>query len=214
MIEDEARIASLVSRALDASGYDVTVAPDGLSGLKLTRDNGFELVILDLMLPDVDGFTVLRSMLDIAPDQLVIILSALADVDSKVRCLELGASDYICKPFDLPELLARIHVRLGPVNGGDRYLRSGGISLDLQRRIARRGEVGVSLATREFLLLEYLMRKEGQACAREELLVNVWGTSFNPGTNVVDVCVARLRQKLGGDCVETVRNVGYCFVGS
>ncbi len=214
VIEDEDRIAALVARALDASGFEVTVARTGLGGLKRLKAKPYALVILDLLLPDLHGFSVLRSMNELYPDQQVLVLSAVGDAQSKVHCLDLGACDYIPKPFDLSELLARIRVRIGSQNGSARYLRGGSISLDLHRRVAGRNGDQVPLAAREFVLLEYLMRKAGEVATREELLEHVWEYPFDPGTNVIDVCVARLRHKLGVDCIETVRNVGYCFVGS
>ena len=138
-------------------------------------------------------------------------LSAISDVEAKVRCLDLGAADYLTKPFSLAELLARIRTRVRDQSAAPppKHLRVGGLMLDLQRQAAGRGDGLVSLANREFLLLEHLMRNAGGVCTREELLAAVWGYSFDPGTNVVDVYVGRLRSKLGADVVETVRNVGY-----
>jgi DNA-binding response OmpR family regulator len=145
----------------------------------------------------------------------VIVLSALGDVRSKVMCLELGACDYMTKPFELAELIARVRLRARerqPIR--ERFLRCGRFVLDLQRRAVENGGGPVALTTREFVLLEYLMGHTGKTCTRDELLEHVWGYAFDPGTNVVDVCIGRLRHKLGGDSVATVRNVGYCFVGS
>jgi DNA-binding response OmpR family regulator len=146
----------------------------------------------------------------------VLILSAVSDVQSKVRCLELGACDYVSKPFDLAELVARVRLRTR-----ERWrtrervaLTKGRYVLDLERRVVKDGDTTIHLTTREFVLLEYLMQHEGRTCTRDELLAHVWGYSFDPGTNVVDVCVGRVRHKLGGGCVTTVRNVGYCFVGA
>ena len=138
-------------------------------------------------------------------------LSALSDVESKVRCLELGAADYLTKPFALAELVARVWARLrhaGP-ESGDGLLRAGGLTLDPHRRTADAGDGPVSLSAREFLLLKHLLLNEGEVCTRAELLEEVWGCSFDPGTNVVDVYIRRLRAKLGADVVETVRHAGY-----
>lgn len=211
VVDDEPRITSFVSRALSAEGFGVDAAHDGIRALDLARNGRYELVVLDLLLPGLDGLSVLRGIMESRPEQRVVVLSALSDVDSKVRCLELGASDYLPKPFALAELLARIRARLRQPSGGpaDRLLVSGGVTLDLMRRVADAGAGPVNLAEREFLLLQHLMLKEGEVCTRQRLLADVWGYSFDPGSNVVDVCVGRLRSKLGGDVIETVRSVGY-----
>ena len=143
-------------------------------------------------------------------------LSALSDVETKVRCLEFGASDYVSKPFSLAELVARIRARLRqPASGpGQQVLRVRGMTLDLTRRVADSGDSPAPLSEREFLLLEHLMRRDGDVCTRQRLLADVWGYSFDPGSNVVDVCVGRLRAKLGPGVIETVRNVGYRFDAS
>jgi DNA-binding response OmpR family regulator len=169
--------------------------------------------VLDLLLPHLDGMSVLQGLMETRPDQRVLVLSALSDVETKVRCLELGASDYLSKPFSLAELIARIRVRLRQPGAGPRHqlLHGGGMTLDLTRRTVEVDGRRVTLSEREFLLLEHLMRQEGDVCSRERLLSEVWGYSFDPGSNVVDVCVGRLRAKLGGDVIETVRNVGYRF---
>jgi two-component system OmpR family response regulator len=215
VIEDEAKMAKLVARALLAAGFEVDTEATGRRGLELLRHGVFDLVILDLLLPDVDGVSVLADARELDFEPRVIVLSALADVRSKVMCLELGACDYMTKPFELAELIARVRLRSRERQPApERYLRSGHYVLDLQRRTVEDGEAPVPLTTREFVLLEYLMGHAGQTCTREELLEHVWGYAFDPGTNVVDVCVGRLRHKLGGACVATVRNVGYCFIGS
>jgi DNA-binding response OmpR family regulator len=211
LVDDEPRIVSFISRALSAEGLGVDSAHDGMRALELARSRRYELVVLDLLLPGLDGLSVLQGIMDSRPEQRVLILSALSDVDSKVRCLELGASDYLPKPFALAELLARVRARLrqpeAPV--APRLLTAGRVTLDLVRRVADCGSGPVSLSEREFLLLQYLMRKDGEVCTREELLADVWGYSFDPGSNVVDVYVGRLRSKLGAELIETVRNVGY-----
>jgi DNA-binding response OmpR family regulator len=215
VIEDETKMAKLVGRALLAAGFDVATEATGMRGLESLRAGGFDLVILDLLLPDLDGVSVLANVKELEPEPPVIVLSALADVRSKVICLELGACDYVTKPFELAELIARVRLRSRERQPArERYLRNGHFVLDLQRRIVEDGDAPVALTTREFVLLEYLMGRAGQTCTRDELLEHVWGYAFDPGTNVVDVCIGRLRHKLGGTCVATVRNVGYCFVGS
>jgi two-component system, OmpR family, response regulator len=212
VIDDEPKIVSFVTRALTARGYDVDSAGTGADGLELIRMGGYAAVVLDLRLPDIDGIDVLRTTLAERPNEQVIVLSALPDVDTKVRCLDLGAADYITKPFSLTELLARVRRRVRQrAADSERYLRAGSLVLDLRGRTADVGNGMVKLAGREFLLLQYLVRHCDEVCTREELLSDVWGYSFDPGTNAVDVCVRRLRAKLGADLIETMRNVGYCF---
>ena len=211
VIEDEPRIGSFVSRALQNAGFGVETARDGISGLELARSGRFALVILDLLLPGLGGLSVLGRIIESDPEQRVLVLSALGDVESKVRCFELGASDYLPKPFAIAELLARVRARIRyPVALPlDRFMRVGGVELDLVRRVADVGRGPVSLSQREFLLLQTLMLREGDVVSRQQLLAEVWGFSFHPGTNVVDVCIGRLRAKLGDDVIETVRGVGY-----
>jgi two-component system OmpR family response regulator len=213
VVDDEPRIVSFISRALSAEGFGVDSAHDGIRGLELARSRRYELVVLDLLLPGLDGISVLQGIIDSRPEQRVLILSALSDVDSKVRCLELGAADYLPKPFALAELVARVRARLRQPEApaAPRLLTAGRVNVDLLRRVADAGSGPVNLSEREFLLLQYLMRKAGEVCTREELLADVWGYSFDPGSNVVDVYVGRLRSKLGSELIETVRNVGYRF---
>jgi len=181
VIDDEPKIVSFVTRALSARGYDVDSAGSGADGLELIRAGGYALVVLDLRLPDIDGIDVLRRTLEERPDQQVIVLSALPDVDTKVRCLDIGAADYITKPFSLTELLARVRRRdRQRASDGERFLRAGRLVLDLRNRAADVGEGMVSLATREFMLLHHLVRHRDEVCTREELLSDVWGYSFDP----------------------------------
>jgi DNA-binding response OmpR family regulator len=210
-VEDEPRIASFLSRTLSEQGLRVDTAPDGDRGLELAQTGNYELVVLDLLLPGRDGISVLQGIMEHRPDQRVLVLSALSDVDSKVRCLELGASDYMTKPFALAELVARVRARLRqpPAPAPDRFLRVGPLVLDMVRRVADAGRGAVTLTEREFALLSVLMTERGEVCSRKRLLAEVWGMSFDTGSNVVDVYVGRLRSKLGEDVIETVRNVGY-----
>jgi two-component system OmpR family response regulator len=211
VVDDEPRIVSFISRALTAEGLGVDSAHDGPRALELARSRRYELVVLDLLLPGLDGIAVLQRILDSRPEQRVLILSALSDVDSKVRCLELGAADYLPKPFALAELVARVRARLRQPEAPatPRVVTVGRVTLDVVRRVADSGAGPISLSEREFLLLQHLMRKADEVCSREELLAEVWGYSFDPGSNVVDVYVGRLRSKLGPELIETVRNVGY-----
>jgi DNA-binding response OmpR family regulator len=211
VIDDEPQIVSFVSRALAADGLAVESACDGARGLALAVRKRYELVVLDLLLPGIDGVGVLRELMLRHPGQQVLILSAIAEVEAKVRCLDLGAADYLTKPFSIAELLARVRSRMRDRASAPplKHLRVGRFTLDLRRQAVDAGDRRVSLPNREFLLLEHLMRNAGGVCTREELLAAVWGYSFDPGSNVVDVYVRRLRSKLGVDAVETVRNVGY-----
>jgi two-component system, OmpR family, response regulator len=213
VVDDEPRIASFVSRALSAEGFRVDSASDGVHGFDLARSGRYELVVLDLLLPGMDGITVLERLMDERPQQRVLVLSALSDVEEKVRCLELGASDYLSKPFALKELVARVRARLRQPGSGpeERYLRLGSVALDRLRRVADSGSGPVALTERESALLYSLMERGGETCSRMQLLADVWGFRFDPGSNIVDACVRRLRAKLGQDVIETVRNVGYRF---
>jgi DNA-binding response OmpR family regulator len=210
VVDDEPRIVSFLGRALTAYGHGVDAARDGPRALELAASGAYRVVLLDLRIPGLDGEEVLRRTVAARPEQQVIVLSALSDIETKVRCLDLGAVDYITKPFSLAELLARLRRRLSGTSG-ERVLRAGRVTLDLQRRFVDVGAEPIALTGREFLLLRYLMLQRDAVCTREELLSEVWGYSFDPGTNVVDVCVLRLRAKIGAELIETVRNVGYAF---
>jgi DNA-binding response OmpR family regulator len=210
VVDDEPKLVDLVCRVLSAHGYSVESATDGAHGLGLINARDYDLVVLDLLMEGVDGVTVLERAVKSRPNLPVLVLSALSDVETKVRCFQLGAVDYMTKPFALVELRARIWARLhSPAANGEAILRINGLRLDLQRRIVDTGDSTVRLSGREFLLLQYLMRHQGDVCTRAELLDEVWGWSFDPGSNVVDVYVGRLRAKLGTSVIVTVRNVGY-----
>lgn len=213
LIEDEARIALGVQRALAACGYHVDWARDGRHALAELAGGSYDATLLDLILPgSIDGFHLLSEITALRSDHKVIVLSALSDVESKVRCFELGASDYLTKPFVIAELIARIRARAPLENTRpSRYLEDNGVRLDRHRRVAISNGSTVALSTKEFLLLEYLMRKQGEVCERPELLREIWGYHFDPGTNVLDVYVRRVRQKVGGHLIETIRNVGYRY---
>jgi two-component system copper resistance phosphate regulon response regulator CusR len=212
VIEDEARILSFLARGLEAEGYRVEGASDGRDGLVRAVQEEWDLVLLDLMLPGLDGLDVLDTLHRRRPKLPVLILSARADLPTKLRGFELGATDYVAKPFSLDELLARIRVRLrGAASFGDEHvLRGGNVVLDVARRQAGVGERTADLSDREFRLLHHLLVHVGEVVSRERLLAEVWGYDFDPGSNVVEVCVRRLRQKLGPDAaIETVRHSGY-----
>lgn len=210
VIDDEQRILNFVRRGLEAEGMAVDCARDGEEGLRLALTNPYDLVVLDLVMPGLDGHTVLRRILERKPSQPVLILSALNDTASKVSSLERGAEDYISKPFSLEELLARVRARLRiAARSIQTRLSAGSLSLDLIRRQADAGSGPIPLAQREFLLLGELLRKAGHTVSKERLLASVWGYHFDPRSNVVDVYVRRLRAKLGPQTIVTVRGVGY-----
>lgn len=212
VIDDDARMASFMIRAISGHGFIVESAADGATGLRRILNGRYDLVILDLVLPSMDGITVLREAMQAKPDLSVLVLSTMTDIQAKVECLDLGAEDYMTKPFALAELLARVRARLRSKNPGrESDLRAGELVLDVSRRQARVGDRVVPLASLEFLLLRHLLLRSGEVVPREELLARVWGLSFDPGSNVVDVCVRRLRRKLGGDLIETIRGVGYAI---
>ena len=211
VVDDEPKLVSFVRRALATNGISADGAIDGVRGLELALSGIYELVVLDLMMPGMDGTSVLEQTLLRHPNQQILILSALSDLETKLRCFGLGATDYLTKPFALAELLARVRVRLrrNGIGRDDEHVDAGGIALDVQHRTADSGRGPVPMSEREFLLLRYLIDHAGDVCTREEILADVWGLSFDPGTNIVNVCVARLRSKLGPYTIQTVRNVGY-----
>ncbi len=210
LIDDESRILDFVRRGLQAEGYSVDSANEGAEGLALALSSHYDLVILDLVMPGLDGTGILRALLSRKPSQAVLVLSALSDTATKVACLELGAEDYLAKPFSLDELLARVRARLrGVARTSATTIRAGRFVLDLLRREVDTGSGPVPLSEREFLLLQELLRNAGATVSKERLLSSVWGYHFDPGSNVVDVYVRRLRAKLGADVIVTERGVGY-----
>jgi two-component system copper resistance phosphate regulon response regulator CusR len=212
VIEDEPRILEFLSRGLQAEGFVVDGAGDGPAGLAYAVAGRYDLVVLDLLLPKLGGLDVLRQLQRERPDLPVVIVSARSDLPTKLRGFDLGACDYISKPFSFDELLARVRAQLRSgrhVDSGS-VLRVGTLTLDVARREARLGEVVADLSDREFRLLHHLVRHQGEVVSRERLLSEVWGYHFDPRSNVVDVCVRRLRKKLGSEApIETVRHGGY-----
>jgi DNA-binding response OmpR family regulator len=215
VVEDEARIRSFLARALEIEGFNVDVVADGEQGLDAALTRDYELMILDLLLPGRDGLDVLRELHERRSELPVLILSARTDLATKLRGFELGAVDYLAKPFSLDELFARIRVQARAARAveGDTTLRVGRLALDVARRQARVGATVANLPDREFRLLHFLMLHPGEVISRQRLLSAVWEYGFDPKSNVVDVCVRRLRRQLGPDApIETVRNVGYRVV--
>src|SRR5947209_6007907 len=212
VVEDEARIGAFLARAFEAEDASVDVVHDGETGLERALGRRYDLVILDLLLPGLDGLDVLSDLHRQRPDLPVVVLSARGDLSTKLRGFELGAVDYVPKPFSLDELLARARVQLrrGPSADAGSTITVGSLDLHLASRQARIGERVADLSDREFRVLHFLMRHTGEVISRERLLAEVWGYDFDPRSNVVDVCVRRLRRRLGPDApIETVRNAGY-----
>jgi two-component system copper resistance phosphate regulon response regulator CusR len=212
LVEDEDRIASFIENGLLQSGFDVQRVGTGHAALEAASD-GVDIVVLDLGLPDIDGLEVLRRLREAENFLPVVILTARDDIDDRVAGLDLGADDYVPKPFAINELVARLRARLRPyLDESLTRLTVGDLELDLIARRARLIGRIVELTAREFALLEMLMRNAGQAVSRGDLLLNLWGMDFDPRSNLVDVYVRYLRRKLGDAWIQTVRGVGYRMV--
>ncbi|HEY5275450.1 MAG TPA: response regulator transcription factor [Coriobacteriia bacterium] len=213
LVEDEDRIASFVVKGLQADGHVVERAADVAGGKRLVTERPYDLVLLDLLLADGNGAEVLEAVRARDAEVPVVVLSALGEVDDKVSLLDRGADDYLTKPFSMRELSARVraHARHGQVVSHS--LTVGDLELDTRTRVAKRGAASADLPSREYSLLEYLMRHPGQVLTRQQLLDAVWGFDFDTGSNVVDVYVGYLRRKLDTpgepSVIETVRGAGY-----
>jgi DNA-binding response OmpR family regulator len=214
VVEDEQKIAALIVQTLKVSGFLPEVESDGESALAEIRKAEFDVIILDIMLPGRDGLAVLREIRSLGISTPVLVLSARGEVGARVEGLDAGADDYLAKPFVLAELLARVRAlgrrrseqRTGPVQVAD-------LTLDPLTRTVRRGSRLIDLAAREYKLLEFLMRSRGEICSRSAIIKHVWEYNFDPGTNLVDVYVMRLREKIDGDSqrklLHTIRGIGY-----
>jgi len=211
VVDDEPRITSFLEQGLRAQGFLTSVAHDGGQAGDLARDGDFDLVLLDVGLPDKDGFAVLREIRARGEALPVILLTARDDVADRVTGLDAGADDYLLKPFSFAELLARIRARLrdSRSTGSGTVLTAGGVRLDLKTRAVTVDDRPVTLTAQEFTLTETFVRHAGQVLSRTQLLSMVWGYDFDPGSNVVDVYVGYLRRKLGSDVIRTVRGMGY-----
>jgi two-component system copper resistance phosphate regulon response regulator CusR len=216
VIEDEPRILDFLRLGLEAEGFTVDCAGDGVAGRSRSLAENYELVVLDLQLPRLDGLRILEELHANRPSLPVLVLSARSDLPTKLRSFDLGAIDYVSKPFSFDELVARVraHLRTARDEAADRSaLTVGELTLEVRRRRATVGGRVVDLSDREFRLLYHLISHAGEVVSRERLLSDVWGYSFDPGSNVVDVCVRRLRKKLGSPSpIETVRHAGYRLV--
>lgn len=220
IVEDEPNLQLLLRRLLSSAGYAVTGAATGADGLRAALAEPFDLVVLDLMLPDLTGEEIMRVLLAGRPDARILILSSAHDVARRVDVLDGGAADFVGKPFVNSELLARIRLRMreghtaGPPAAPARISIDEDTYLDVTRRDLIVNGARVPLSQREYALLAHLARHRGATCTRRQLLADVWGLGFDPGTNVVDVYIGRLRAKLAPEQIETVRNVGYRLAAS
>ncbi len=217
VIEDDAEAAAYLTKGLRESGYVVEHAADGMDGLYMATSEDFDLLVIDRMLPKLDGLAVIEALRKSGRSMPVLILSALGEVDDRVRGLRAGGDDYLTKPYAFAELLARIEalLRRGEGTPAETKLSLADLEMDLLARTARRGNRDIALQPREYRLLEYLLRHSGQVVTRTMLLENVWDYHFDPQTNVIDVHISRLRQKLDGNgdapLIHTVRGAGYCL---
>jgi DNA-binding response OmpR family regulator len=217
VVDDEPRVVSFLTRCLAAEGHSVSSAHDGLTALERMAERTLDLVLLDLVMPHCNGLQVLAEVAARGiPRPPIIVLSGVNEIAARVQALDRGAVDFVQKPFHSAELIARIRRHLAsvppqPSAPRGRYLVAGGLELDLDRRRARGAGFDVVLTEREFGLLAHLMRRHGDVCGKDELLHDIWGLEFDPGSNVLEVCMRRLRTKLGEAPIETIRGVGYCF---
>jgi DNA-binding response OmpR family regulator len=222
VVEDEPLIASFIAKGLASEGHGVEIVERGDDALDRFAAEAPDLVLLDVMLPGLDGFDVLAAIRAIDPGVPVIMLTARGEIEDRVRGLDLGATDYVVKPFAFAELAARVRAHLR-TTGASRLqradtLEAGRVRLDLLRREAQVGGETIPLSAREFAMLAYLVRHPGQVLSRQQILGGVWGYTFDPRSNVVDVYIGYLRAKLdgpaGGSTIETVRGMGYRFTGA
>ena len=209
--EDDRGIADFIDRGLTAAGYTCDIAENGVDAFNLARTGAFDLMVLDLGLPEIDGVEVLRQLRAVQEILPVIVLTARTNIEDRVRTLEGGANDYMPKPFQFAELLARIRLRLMDRSEGDssHILTRDDLTLDLRTQRVKVGDKWRDVSRREIGLLETLMRNPGEVMSRAQLLSKVWGMDFDPGSNVVDVYIRTLRKKIGSERVETVRGAGY-----
>lgn len=221
VVEDDMEVARYLLKGLRESGYTVDHAPTGNEGLAMATQEGYDALIVDRMLPGLDGLTLIETLRKAGKTIPVLILSALGDVDQRVRGLKAGGDDYLAKPFAFTELLARLEavMRRGTApNTPQTTLKTGDLELDLLSRTVKRGDVAIDLQPREFRLLEYLMRHAGHVVTRTMLLEGVWDYHFDPQTNVIDVHISRLRQKVDKGfptpLIHTVRGAGYTLRAS
>lgn len=213
-VEDEAKIASFVQAGLKEQGFVVDYCDNGNDGYNCALENEYDAIILDIMVPGKDGLSILKNLRRQGQNVPIILLTARNELDDRIEGLNLGADDYLAKPFFVEELVARIQAVMRRGNPErQNTVCVGPIKLDRLTREVTCNQHIIELTTREFNLLEYLMRAPGRVFTRTQILEHVWGYDFNPSTNVVDVCVQRLRKKIdvigGSGCIESIRGVGY-----
>ncbi len=216
IVEDEKKLAGFIRKGLEEQGFTVTVCHNGDEAYTLLRAEPFDLIVLDIMLPGRDGLSILKNLRERKNTVPVILVTARVEKVERVEGLNLGADDYIAKPFYMDELIARVQAVLRRSSGEQlSVLRAGELTVNLITREVRRGKGEIILPPREFSLLEYLMRSPGRVFTRSQILEHVWGYSFDPGTNLVDVCIQRLRSQIdtghADSLIEAVRGVGYRF---
>ena len=216
VVEDEKKLAGFTRKGLEEHGFAVTTCHDGHEAFTLACTEPFDLIVLDIMLPGRDGLSILKGLRSRRNTVPVVLVTARSETNERIEGLQLGADDYITKPFYMDELLARVQAVLRRTSGEQlSVLRSGELTVNLITREVTRGSEEIILPPREFALLEYLMRSPGRIFTRSQVLEHVWGYGFDPGTNLVDVCLQRLRAKVdppeGRSLIETVRGVGYRF---
>lgn len=215
LVEDDNSVADYICEGLRSAGVDVALARNGEDGLAVAQQGGFDAMVFDRMLPGLDGLTLVRRLRDMGDRTPILVLSALGEVDDRVHGLQAGADDYLCKPFAMAELLARLEVlsRRRVEESPATILQAGDLFMDLLAQRVRRGDREIKLQPREFKILEYLLRHAGKVVTRAMLLEHVWGYHFDPQTNVIDVHISRLRTKLDRGfeepLLETVRGAGY-----
>ena len=214
VVEDESKIADFVLKGLREHGFTVDLARDGEDGFYLATTQSYDVIVLDIMLPGRDGLSILKALRAKNNNVPVIVATARGELDERLEGLNLGADDYLTKPYYTDELIARVHALHRRMTGTQLSVKQvGSLVLDLSTREASRGERTFELTTREFNFLEYLMRSPGRVYTRTQILEHVWGYDFDPNTNIVDVCIQRLRKKVDKDedelLIETVRGVGY-----
>ncbi|MBX7258059.1 MAG: response regulator transcription factor [Candidatus Hydrogenedentes bacterium] len=219
IVEDEKQIAGFVKKGLEEQGFDIDVSHNGDEAYSLALERTYDVIVLDIMLPGRDGLSILKNLRAKKNAVPVILLTARTELDERLEGLNLGADDYLTKPFFVEELIARIHAVIRRASGERlTVLQSGDLNVNLITREVRRGDRDIRLTAREFNLLEYLMRSPGRVYSRTQILEHIWGYDFDPNTNLVDVHIQRLRKKISPESaealIETVRGVGYRFRGS
>ncbi len=214
VVEDERKIASFVRKGLEAQGFVVDVCHHGDEGFEFATTRPYDVAVMDIMLPGKDGLSILRNVRERKITLPIILLTARSELNERLEGLNLGADDYLTKPFFIEELIARIHAVARRSAGTSQSLLSvGDLLMDLVKHEVTRGGSPVELTAREFSLLEYLLRSPGRVLTRVQICEQVWSYNFDPGTNLVDVYIQRLRKKIDGDAsvklIETIRGVGY-----